>query len=140
MLDLGTGSGILALAARLLGARRVDAFDSDPHAVRIAKRNAALNEIRGVAFKKKDVTLWAPASKWDLVTANLFSEVLIGGAPAIARAVKPGGWFIFSGVMRHQEKECAAAFVKEGFEIKQVIRKGKWVTTLAQKSKLAKTY
>jgi len=134
MLDLGTGSGILALAAKMLGARKVSAFDFDPHAVRVAKENAAVNKIAGVVFKKADVTKWTPATKWDVVAANLFSEVLILSASRIARATKSGGWLIFSGVMRHQEKECVAALTAQGFRVKKTIRKGKWVTTLARKA------
>lgn len=134
MLDLGTGSGILALAAKLLGARRVDAFDFDPNAVRVAKENARLNEIAGVHFKQKDVTAWNPLRTWNVVTANLFSEVLVRAAPRIARAVKPGGWLIFSGVMRQQEKESVAALARHGFRVRQTVRRGKWVTALAVKS------
>ncbi|MGB8355256.1 MAG: 50S ribosomal protein L11 methyltransferase [Chthoniobacteraceae bacterium] len=133
ILDLGTGSGILALAAKLLGASNVDAFDFDPHAVRVAKENAALNQISGINFKKTDVTAWTPRKTWDVVVANLFSEVLIKAAPAIAHATKSGGSLIFSGVMRHQEKECVAAFVSHGFRVRKTIRKGKWIAALATK-------
>jgi len=134
MLDLGTGSGILALAAKTVGARSVTGFDFDPHAVRTATENARLNAIPRIAFKKADVTKWTPRKTWDVVAANLFSEVLIRAAPAIAKAVKPGGLLILSGVMRHQEKECVAAFTSKGFYVKKTVRKGKWVTTLACKS------
>ena len=133
MLDLGTGSGILALAAKWLGARRVDAFDFDPDAVRVAKENALLNGIEGVAFRKADVTAWTPPRTWDVVIANLYSEVLIKAAPRIAKAVKPGGWLVFSGVMRHQEKECVAALQGRGFRTERLSRKGKWVTALAER-------
>lgn len=133
MLDLGTGTGILAMAAKVLGARKVTAFDFDPHAVRTAKENARLNRVAGLAVQKADVTRWTPERKWDVVAANLFSEVLVRAAPRIARATKPGGWLIFSGVMRSQEKECAAALAACGFRIEKVVRKGKWVTTLAEK-------
>jgi ribosomal protein L11 methyltransferase len=138
MLDLGTGSGILALAAKLLGARRVDAFDFDPQAVRVAGENARLNAIQGVNFGKRDVTAWSPKRAWTVVTANLFSEVLIRAAPRIARAVKPGGWLIFSGVMRQQEKECVAALARCGFRVTQTVRRGKWVTSLAVKKRMKK--
>lgn len=133
MLDLGTGSGILALGAKLLGARRVDAFDFDPNAVRVAGENARLNEIAGVHFREADVTKWTPPRKWDVVAANLFSEVLVKAAPRIALATKTGGWLIFSGVMRHQEKDCVTAFKKHGFAVEKMSRNGKWVTTLAKK-------
>jgi ribosomal protein L11 methyltransferase len=133
MLDLGTGSGILALAAKRLGARRVEAYDFDPDAVRVSKENAVLNGIDSVHFRRVDVTKWTPKKTFEVVAANLFSEVLIQAAPIIARSVKAGGWLIFSGVMREQEKGCTAAIVQNGFRVERVVRKGKWVTTLARR-------
>lgn len=134
MLDLGTGSGILAIAAKRLGARKVNAFDFDPHAVRVAKENAELNKTGGIVIQKGDVTQWTPKRTWDVVTANLFSEVLIRSASRIARATRKRGWLVFSGVMRSQEAECVAALKTQGFKVEKTIRKGKWVTTLARKS------
>jgi ribosomal protein L11 methyltransferase len=134
MLDLGTGSGILALAARLLGARRADAGDFDPHAVRTAKENARLNAIKGVAVTKLDVRDWQPARTWDVVTANLFSALLMEVALKIAAAVGPGGRLIFSGILRTQETEVIAAFRRAGLRIDRVVRKGKWVSGLAMRN------
>src|SRR6202012_2096161 len=103
MLDLGAGTGILALAARLLGARKTEAGDFDPHAVRTAKENARRNAIKGIAVKKLDVREWHPARTWDVVAANLFSDLLIEVAPKIVAAVAPGGRLVFSGILRTQE-------------------------------------
>lgn len=133
LLDLGTGSGILAIAGRLLGADKVDAFDFDPHAVRTARENVDANEVNRVVVKRGDVTLWTPPQTWDVVTANLFSEVLIRAASAIAHATRLGGRLIFSGILREQEKECVRAFSAQGFRVEEVSRKGKWVTVLAKK-------
>jgi len=133
LLDLGTGSGILAIAAKALGAKRVDAFDFDPHSVRTTKENLELNEIQGVVVKKADVTQWEPPKQWDLVAANLFSEVLIRSAATIAKATRPGGSLIFSGVLRVQEEETVKAFQKVGFKMESIVRKGKWVAALARK-------
>ena len=133
MLDLGTGSGILAIAARMLGARRVAACDFDPHAVRTAIENVRANGVDAVTVKKFDVLKWNPQRTWETVTANLFSEVLIAAAPAIARAVKPGGRLIFSGILRSQENETVAAFRSRRFRIDTISRKGKWVTVIASK-------
>ena len=77
MLDLGTGTGILALAGRLLGAARCDAFDFDPACIRAARENARQNGIRQVAVTRADVLEWIPARQWYVVTANLYSEVLL---------------------------------------------------------------
>ena len=77
LVDLGTGSGILALAARCFGAEPVAAIDIDPTAVSTAKTNARLNRIANVDFQLGDVRRWNSVCKIDVVTANLFSELLI---------------------------------------------------------------
>jgi ribosomal protein L11 methyltransferase len=128
MLDLGSGSGILALAARALGARRVLAGDFDPHAVRTAKENARLNRISRVTVQKLDVRSWEPARTWEVVAANLFSGLLVEVAPKIAAAVAAGGWLIFSGVLRVQEAEVLAAFHHAGLRPERLVREGKWVS------------
>lgn len=134
MLDLGTGSGILAIAGRLLGAKQVEATDFDPQAVRVARENLALNKVESITVKKMDVLHWNPTKQWDLVTANLFSSVLIGAAPAISQATRSGGWLILSGILREQEVECVRAF-KDSFTIQQAVHRGKWVTLLARRSR-----
>jgi ribosomal protein L11 methyltransferase len=131
MLDLGCGSGILALAARLLGAAQVEAGDFDPDCVRIAKENASANGIRGATIRRLDVLTWQPTGTWPVITANLFSSLHIGIAHKLARALAPGGRLIFSGILREQEKEVAAAFAKAGLRILRRVRKGKWVTGVA---------
>ncbi len=128
LLDLGCGSGILAIAARMLGARRAEAGDFDPHAVRTAKENVRLNDVTGVSVRRLDVTAWQPARTWPVVAANLFSGLLVQVAPVIAAAVAPGGRLIFSGVLRVQEAEVLAAFRRAGLRIGRVVRKGKWVS------------
>lgn len=132
-LDLGTGSGILALAARLLGARRAEAGDFDPDSVRTTKENARLNHLRGIAVKKLDVRTWQPPRTWPVVAANLFSGLLVEVAPKLAGATAPGGRLIFSGILRAQEAEVVAALKKVGFRIDRVVRKGKWVSGLARR-------
>jgi ribosomal protein L11 methyltransferase len=134
MLDLGTGTGILALAARLLGAHRVEAGDFDPDSVRTTKENARLNGIAGVVVKKSDVRQWQPARQWPVVAANLFSGLLIEVAPTLAAAIAPGGTLIFSGILRDQEKPVVKALHAAGLRIVRVTRKGKWVTGRAAKS------
>jgi len=132
-LDLGTGSGILAIAARKLGARKVEGCDFDPHAVRTAKENVALNATGAIPIRKTDVLQWTPTRTWDVVAANLFSQVLIKAADMIAAAVRPGGTLILSGILLIQEKEVITVFKKRGFAFQKVVRKGKWVSLLAEK-------
>jgi len=135
LLDLGCGSGILALAGRLLGAKKVEAGDFDPDCVRTAKENVKLNELRGVTVKKLDVFAWEPPRTWPVVAANLYSTILMEIAPKLVRALEPGGTLIFSGVMRDQEKEVTATFKKAGLRVGTVKRQGKWIAALATKAK-----
>ncbi len=131
MLDLGCGTGILAIAGRLLGARRVDAGDFDRDAVRVAKDNVRANGLARVSVSKLDVRKWTPARTWDVVVANMFSGILIEVAAKIAAACAPGGRLVFSGVLREQEAGVVAAFGAHGFRIDRVVRKGKWITGAA---------
>ena len=128
MLDLGTGSGILALAAKRFGAEHVVAIDNDPVAVSTAKENARLNKIDNVRFKVADVRRWKPRSKIDIVAANLFSELLIEILPK----VKQSRCLILSGILREQEREVARALRRNKIDIVAVRRWGKWVAILAR--------
>jgi ribosomal protein L11 methyltransferase len=129
-LDLGTGTGILAFAARTLGAARCDAWDFDPACVRAVKENARLNQIRGVVAARVDVTQWTPARQWDLVTANLYSDMLLKVSGKIVSAVKPGGRLILSGMLAAQAEETLAVFRGHGIQFLRVVKKGKWVSAL----------
>ena len=127
VVDLGTGSGILALAARSLGAKRVIAIDVDPLAVATARQNARLNKIDNVQFRVADVRRWKLPPKIDIVTANFFSDLLVEILPKLERVP----WLILSGIMREQEPDLTRAFRRHKIDIVQARRRGKWVTLLA---------
>ena len=131
MLDLGTGSGILALAAVRLGARSAFGLDNDVHAVRTARGNASLNGIgvRPARFARADLSKWQRPSgqTWPVVTANLFSELLIRLMPAvIAPAVSPGGDLILSGVLASQADDVVAAVRYAGLVLVATKSRGRW--------------
>lgn len=125
--DLGTGSGILGLAAHRLGARHVEAIDLDPVAISTAKKNARLNGVRGIEFSILDVHQWRPDAKLDVITANLFSQLLINLLPRVRKSLKAGGFFIFSGVMRGEELALKKAIEKNKLQVGHIRRKGKWI-------------
>ena len=133
VLDMGCGTGILALAAARLGAKPVSGFDYDPAAVRISKKNATLNGVRGVKFTCEDMTTWEPGAPHDVVLANIFYDVLTLSFGKIAAATKPGGIVIVSGILHTQAAGCLAAGKKAGLKFDAPIRRGKWVTALAVK-------
>jgi len=127
LLDLGTGSGILALAAKSLGAKRVIGVDVDPFAISTARENAQRNKIDHVQFQVADVRCWKFPSKIDLVMANLFSELLIEVLPKLKRS----RWLILSGILREQENELLRALNFHQIEIVELRRRGKWIALLA---------
>ena len=127
MVDLGTGSGILALAAKFLGAKRVIGLDNDPVAISTAKGNARRNKIDNVSFRSADVRRWKPSRKIDIVTANLFSELLIEILPKLKRA----RWLILSGILHEQEHDLVRALKHNKINLLEARRRGKWVAVLA---------
>ncbi len=133
-MDAGCGSGILAIAAEKLGAGTVQAFDFDPACVRIARENARANGCRRIKVTKADARDLAAFSQVDVIAANLFSELLMASAPGFARHLPGGGALVFSGVLRRQADEVAAAVVKSGFEPPYILTRGKWCAGLTRKS------
>jgi ribosomal protein L11 methyltransferase len=129
MVDLGTGSGIFALAAKCFGARTVIAIDIDPVAISTAKANAATNRISGVRFKVADVLRQPLPKRIDVVTANLFSELLIRIAPKLKRV----SWLILSGILREQQPGVRRALKQNGFVLETVRRRGKWIAAIARR-------
>ena len=127
--DLGTGTGLLAIAARKLGSAEVFACDFDPFAVAAAGRNAVRNETPDILVTEQDVLKWKPRKNgYDVVCANLFSTVLIEAWPVIAKSLAPGGDLIVSGILASQAWEVFTAAASNGLGFTKVIKKGKWVT------------
>ena len=133
LLDLGCGTGILALAARVLGARHVDGFDYDPAAVRVANKHARLNGVKKLKFTRDDVTTWQPTRTYDVVTANIFYDVLTMSFERITSAIAPRGIVIVSGILHTQAEGCLAAGRLAGLVLRTIIRKGKWITAVGSK-------
>lgn len=131
MLDAGTGTGILALAARHFGASEVVGLDNDPRAIAHAKGNARRNEITRAKFAVADVLCWQPDGHFEIITANLFSELLIAALPTFRRALLPGGHLIVSGILREQTTEVIHALREHSFVLRTARRRGKWVALLA---------
>ncbi len=130
--DLGTGSGILALAAKCFGAGQVIGIDNDPAAISVAKSNARLNKIRGATFQLGDVHKRNPAQKVDVITANLYSDLLIEILPNL----RSGAWLILSGILHSQQAELIRALQRNRVGIISTKRRGKWMAFLARSRQL----
>ncbi len=125
-LDAGTGSGILAIAAEKLGASSIEGFDFDPVCIRVAKDNARANRCRKIAFSVADSRRVGKFQKADVILANLFSELLITSAPGLVKKLRPGGYLIFSGVLKTQIQEVCEALQRLGLNPPKVTNRGKW--------------
>lgn len=135
LVDLGTGSGIFALAAKRFGAGRVTAIDNDPTAISVAKSNAGLNKIRGASFQLGDVHKWNPAQDIDIITANLYGDLLIEILPKL----DGGRWLILSGILSSQKDQFVRALRRSHFDLVSVKRRGKWIAILARRTGTSQT-
>jgi ribosomal protein L11 methyltransferase len=110
VLDVGTGSGVLAIAAERLGAAEVLGIDNDPDAIQSATENLALNpDVCRVTFRVADLES-ADLPKADVVTANLTAALLTRTAPLLAGTLRPGGALIVSGVLLEDRSSVTSAF------------------------------
>jgi ribosomal protein L11 methyltransferase len=119
-LDIGTGSGILAIAAAKLGFAPVHAFDFDPESVRVARENARKNRVDAkIKLTRGDITKLPlkPARQYDLVCANLISNLLIAERRRIINRLKPGGTLVLAGILAVEFEEVRQAFEKNGLKL-----------------------
>jgi len=132
-LDAGCGTGILGIAASALGAAKVGAFDFDPLAVRAAKENVKLNPGCKMSVKRVDIHEWMSRRQYDVVLANLFSDLLIASASKLAAAAADGSTVILSGILRTQFPEVKSAMQAAGLSLDQVTFVGKWTAAICVK-------
>jgi ribosomal protein L11 methyltransferase len=128
VLDVGTGSGILALAALRLGASRAVGYDIDKLAVEASTANAQANDL-GDRFRAQHGTLPdSAAESFPLVVANLVAAVLVEMAPRLAAHTAPGGTLIASGIIAIRFDEVEGALTAAGYEVLDWITEGDWVS------------
>ncbi len=125
-LDLGTGTGLLAIAASRLGYRHIVAIDTDPLAVNAARTNSVLNQINGLEIREGSIE--DLNETYDFIAANIISGVLVQLAPALAAHLKPGGIAVLSGILRGQENEVIEAMVRAGLKLLEQYHDGKWIS------------
>ncbi len=127
LLDIGTGSGILAIAACKLGYRPVEAFDCDPVAVRTARENARRNRT-SVRFKQRDLARLAPCQpgEFDLVCANLTADLLLAHQSRIIQSLKPLSRLVLSGILHSQFAQVRQAYERAGLRLAARSREEQW--------------
>lgn len=136
VMDIGCGTGIIAVAAGLLGASKVFAVDNDREAVQATVKNIRINHLMTVVeVWEKDVTKENISflKDFDLVVANIVAGVIIEVLPQVAAILKPGGYFVGGGIINTKQEAVFAALKRHGLEVLEVITEGDWITLLAQK-------
>jgi ribosomal protein L11 methyltransferase len=128
VLDVGSGSGILALAALRLGAERVDCIDTDPVAVEATLANAEANGLAERVSAVRGTLPPAPAEAYPLVLANLVAAVLVELAPRLAAHNAAGGTLLASGIIAGREAEVRDALAAAGFTLAERLDDGEWVS------------
>lgn len=137
-LDVGTGTGVLAIALAKLGVKEVVALDLDPQAITAARGNLRRNAISGrvkLACRAlaDAVPVDARGRGYPLVVANLYVDALVELAPAIAARVAPGGHLVTSGVLRSQQARVRAAYAPPIWRLRSATRRGAWVTSVFER-------
>ena len=141
ILDVGTGSGILSIAALKLGASHAVGTDLDPCAISAVKENLEANDvpvtdmdmILGNIIDDKAIQDEVGYEKYDIVVANILADVLIPLTPVILHQMKKGGLYITSGIIDDKEESLVAAVKAAGLEVLEVTHQGEWVSVTARK-------
>ena len=132
-LDLGTGSGILAIALAKLGAQEIWATDNDPIALDEAQKNATINQT-AQSIRLSDASVESLPLPFSFVVGNLFSSTLVALAPALLTAVAPQGHAILSGIQLDQEADVLAAYAVPLWQLVTRYPKDEWVTLVIQRT------
>jgi len=130
--DIGCGSGILSIVAAKLGADRVEAFDIQKNAVKIAKKNTLLNDIQHTVRVQHGNLFEKVKDRADLIVANIIADVIIKMSQTIKDYILPGGIFISSGIIKDRSKEVVENLNMNGMEIIEEVVLNEWTALVAK--------
>lgn len=133
IIDVGTGSGVLTIAAAKYGAEEILALDLDEVAVNSAKINCKLNKVHDKVTIKQNDLLKGVEAEADIIVANILAEVIVRFTDDVERLLKPGGLFISSGIIKQKRAEVEEAIVNSGLVIDEVVTMEDWVSITARK-------
>ena len=133
VIDVGTGSGILAIGAALLGAKEVTAIDIDPMAVKVARENIEHNGLQDRVTALEGNLLDHLDVMCELCVANIIADVICMFAAPLNDHIVPGGLFICSGIIKEREQDVVDALTAADYTILDIRRKGEWVAMLSRR-------
>ena len=132
VLDVGCGSGILSIAAALLGSRDILAIDIDPVAVEVTRENVELNNVSEYVDTRYGDLTKGVSYRADIVVANLMADLVMMLTEDVAKHLEDGGIYISSGIIDFKEEEVCETLKRCGFEIIEILKKGEWCTVAAR--------
>ncbi|SEO32189.1 [LSU ribosomal protein L11P]-lysine N-methyltransferase [Amphibacillus marinus] len=133
VIDVGTGSGVLSIAAAKLGATDIYAYDLDDVAVKAARINVKLNKAGDIVTVKQNNLLDHVQVNPDIIVANILAEIILRFEQEAFQLLKPGGIFISSGIIQAKKVEVRQALIAAGFDIIEVNQMEDWISIVAQK-------
>ncbi|QCR32936.1 50S ribosomal protein L11 methyltransferase [Lysinibacillus sp. SGAir0095] len=133
VVDVGTGSGVLAIAASMLGAEKVHALDLDAVAVKSAFENIVHNKVQHIAKVHQGNLLDTVTEPADVVVANILAEIIMTFTDDAFSIVKPGGLYVTSGIINAKKDDVKKALVDSGFIIEEVLMMEDWVAIIARR-------
>jgi len=133
VIDVGTGSGILAIGAAMLGAKDVLAIDIDPTAVKVAKENVEHNNLQNVIRAVEGNLLESTDGVCEVCVANIIADVICMFAKPLIPHIVEGGLFICSGIIKEREQDVVKALTEANYTILEIRRKGEWVAMLSRR-------
>ncbi|MGI6065137.1 MAG: 50S ribosomal protein L11 methyltransferase [Bacillota bacterium] len=133
VLDVGTGSGVLAITAAKLGAGQVVAVDQDPVSIDAARQNVLLNNVGDRVTVQQGDLASSIKEKADIVIANIIADVIIKLAPQAAALTEPSAVFISSGIIKDRLSEVLEALKANSFQVENTIYEGEWVAIIARR-------
>ena len=131
MIDVGTGSGVLSIAAKYLGAGEIDAYDIDDEAIKATKENVALNPIAKDINIGTNSLLDGISKKVNLIVANILAEIIVPLIPQAKECLNPGGKFITSGIINDKKDLIVNELTKHGFVIDEILNQKDWYSIIA---------
>lgn len=131
MIDVGTGSGVLSIAAKYFGVAQIAAYDVDAGAVKVAEENLALNGMQDAITVGANDLLAGIKTKVGLITANILAEIIVPLIPQAYECLKPGGIFITSGIIADKKDLIVSEIEAKGFVIDQILNIKDWYSIIA---------
>ncbi|SHN11115.1 50S ribosomal protein L11 methyltransferase [Gracilibacillus kekensis] len=133
VMDVGCGSGVLSVASILLGADKVLAYDLDEVAVESTRLNVKVNKVAQQVVVKQNNLLEHVKEEADIIVANILAEIILRFEQDAYKLLKPGGYFITSGIIQNKKENVKEGLLNAGFEILEVNQMEDWISIIAQK-------